>query len=114
MRLQTAEEDLIVWFNRRIDPVLARLPEGFWTVGLVSDDQAVLPLADRAATLPPRSVVALVKGQIPPSKPEVPPPPQEVPPVPETPQPAPQPDTVPGVPPQEVPPEVPPEETPKE
>lgn len=114
MRLQTAEEDLIVWFNRRIDPVLARLPEGYWTVGLVSDDQAVLPLADLAATLPPRSVVALLKGQIPPSTPEVPQPPQEVPVQPETPQPAPRPDDVPGNPPQEVPDKAPPEETPKE
>ncbi|MBN9316517.1 MAG: glycogen debranching protein GlgX [Devosia sp.] len=114
MRLQTADEDLIVWFNRRIDPVLARLPEGYWTVGLLSDDKAVLPLADRAATLPPRSVVVLLKGQIPPSKPEVPPQPQEVPVEPETPQPAPEPETVPGETPVEVPGNEPPEETPKE
>ncbi|MDC9825862.1 glycogen debranching protein GlgX [Devosia sp. ZB163] len=116
MRLQTADEDLIVWFNRRIDPVLARLPEGYWTVGLLSDDQAVLPLADGAATLPPRSVVVLLKGQIPPSQPQETPPqqPQEVPPQPETPQPAPQPDTVPGEQPQELPGNEPPEETPTE
>ncbi|HEY1156873.1 MAG TPA: hypothetical protein VGE95_11360, partial [Arthrobacter sp.] len=107
-------EDLIVWFNRRIDPVLARLPEGYWTVGLVSDDQAVLPVADRAATLPPRSVVVLLKGQIPPAKPEVPVPPQEIPVQPDTPQPPPQPDNVPGVPPEELPDDEPPEETPKE
>ena len=69
MRLQHDAEDLIVWFNRRIEPVLARLPEGYWTVGLVSDDRAVLPLADRAATLPPRSVIVLVKGRIPPERP---------------------------------------------
>jgi len=114
MRLQTVEEDLIVWFNRRIDPVLARLPEGYWTVGLVSDDQAVLPVADRAATLPPRSVVVLLKGQIPPAKPEVPVPPQEIPVQPDIPQPPPQPDNVPGVPPEELPGDEPPEETPKE
>jgi len=116
MRLQTPEEDLIVWFNRRIDPVLARLPEGYWRVGLLSDDKAVLPLADRAATLPPRSVVVLLKGQIPPSRPEVPQPdyPQEAPPQPETPQPVPEPETVPGETPVEVPAEVPTEEPPKE
>jgi len=96
--------------------VLARLPEGYWTVGLLSDDKAVLPLADRAATLPPRSVVVLLKGQIPPSKPETPPGnyPPETPPQPEQPQPAPEPDTVPGVPPEELPEDLPPEETPKE
>ncbi len=63
MHLVQGDDDLIVWFNRRIDPVLARLPEGYWKVGIVSDDRAVLPLADRAATLPPRSVVVLVRGQ---------------------------------------------------
>ena len=116
MRLQTDKEDLIVWFNRRVEPVLARLPEGYWTVGLLSDDKAVLPLADGAATLPPRSVVALVKEQIPSSQPDAPPPsyPEEVPVQPETPQPAPGPDVVPGNPPAEVPDDAPPEETPKE
>ena len=116
MRLQTAEEDLIVWFNRRIEPVLARLPEGYWTVGLVSDDKAVLPLADQAATLPPRSVVVLLKGQIPSDKPQIPPGdyPPEAPPQPEQPQPAPEPDIVPGEPPQEIPDAPPPEETPRE
>jgi glycogen debranching enzyme len=64
MHLVQGEDDLIVWFNRRVEPVLARLPEGYWTVGIVSDDRAVLPLADRAATLPPRSVVVLVRGKI--------------------------------------------------
>jgi glycogen operon protein len=116
MRLQTDKEDLIVWFNRRVEPVLARLPEGYWTVGLLSDDKAVLPLADGAATLPPRSVVALVKGQIPSNQPDAPPPsyPEEVPVQPETPQPAPGPDVVPGNPPAEVPDDAPPEQTPKE
>jgi len=116
MRLQHDKDDLLVWFNRRIDPVLARLPEGYWTVGLLSDDKAVLPLADGAATLPPRSVSVLVMGQVPATPPETPPPsyPEETPVQPDTPQPAPTPDTVPGNPPVEVPPGAPGEETPKE
>ena len=64
MQLAQGDDELIVWFNRRVEPVLARLPEGYWTVGIVSDDRAVLPLADRAATLPPRSVVVLVRGKV--------------------------------------------------
>jgi glycogen debranching enzyme len=65
MHLVQGDDELIVWFNRRVEPVLARLPEGYWTVGIISDDRAVLPLADRAATLPPRSVVVLVRGKMP-------------------------------------------------
>jgi glycogen debranching enzyme len=115
MRLQTADEDLIVWFNRRIEPVLGRLPQGYWTLGLVSDDKAVVPLADGAVTLPPRSVVVLVKAQIPENPPEVPPsPPQETPPQPEPPQPVEEPVGVPDNVPEEAPVETPPEETPRE
>ncbi|WP_417309954.1 glycogen debranching protein GlgX [Devosia sp.] len=62
MWLQSASEELIVWFNRRMEPVLAHLPDGEWTVGLVSDDQAHVAVADQAATLPPRSVTVLVKA----------------------------------------------------
>ncbi len=116
MRLQVPNEDLIVWFNRRMDPVLARLPEGYWQIGLASDDTAVVPLADGAVTLPPRSVVALVKGHIPSSQPDNTPPayPQEMPVEPETPQPAPEPDQAPGNTPTEVPQQEPPETTPRE
>lgn len=64
IRLTHGADDLIVWFNRRIEPVLARLPEGYWKAGLCSDDTAVVPVAAGAATLPPRAVVVLVKSQI--------------------------------------------------
>ena len=64
MWLQSASDELIVWFNRRMEPVLAHLPEGPWQIGLLSDDQAVLSVADGAATLPPRSVVVLVRGKV--------------------------------------------------
>jgi glycogen operon protein len=116
MRLQVPEEDVIVWFNRRMDPVLARLPEGYWTLGLASDDTAVVPLADRAVTLPPRSVIVLLKGQIPQPRPGTPPGqfPPETPVEPETPQPPPEPDQAPGNPPTEVPQQEPPEQAPEE
>ena len=104
MRLQTSGEDLIVWFNRRIEPVLVRLPKGFWQVALLSDDKAVLPIADGAATIPARSVVVLTMGQIPVT------PPVEIPPSPE-PGPADEPPNIPVEEPEEVPdvPEVPPQ-----
>lgn len=65
MHLVQGEDEVIVWFNRRTEPVLARLPDGYWVAGMVSDDRAVLPLADHAATLPPRTVVTLVRGTVP-------------------------------------------------
>ena len=61
MQLDIAGDDVLVWFNRRIDPVLARLPDPAWETALVSDDAANAPVADSAVTLPPRSVVALVR-----------------------------------------------------
>ncbi len=64
IRLTHGEDDVMVWFNRRIDPVLARLPEGYWKAGLCSDDRAVVPVAAGAATLPPRAVVVLVRSHI--------------------------------------------------
>jgi len=65
IRLVHGEDDLLVWFNRRIEPVLARLPEGYWKAELCSDDIAVVPVAAGAATLPPRAVVVLVRSHIP-------------------------------------------------
>lgn len=61
MQLDIAGDEVIVWFNRRIEPVLARLPDPAWETALVSDDAANAPVADSAVTLPPRSVVALVR-----------------------------------------------------
>jgi glycogen operon protein len=117
MHLTHAEDEVIVWFNRRIDSVRAKLPAGSWAVGFASDDPVDSPIAGDAIVLPARSVVALIRAQIPPGEPaEVPPQQQqEVPPAP-SPQEEPQraPDTVPGNPPQELPQRKPPEETPKE
>ncbi|MNU04267.1 hypothetical protein D3C72_2486050 [compost metagenome] len=54
---------MLVWFNRRVEPVVARLPEGHWAVGIQSDPGSEVPLTEGTATLPPRSVVALVRPQ---------------------------------------------------
>jgi glycogen operon protein len=60
MRLRQKDDDVLLWFNRRVEPVVARLPEGDWAVGIQSDPEANVPLTEGTATLPPRSVVALV------------------------------------------------------
>jgi glycogen operon protein len=97
MHLKTADDEVLVWFNRHAEAHPARLPAGPWEVGLLSDDQAEAPIAEGAITLPPRSVVALVRAYIPANEP------QEVPP-------APQPG--PGTEPTGVPPDGPPEKDP--
>jgi len=61
MHLRHKEDDVLVWFNRRIEPVVARLPEGEWMLGIQSDPGSDVPLTEGTATLPPRSVVALVR-----------------------------------------------------
>ena len=74
MQLATTDDALLVWFNRRAEPVDARLPEGPWEVGFVSDEGAS-PQVDEEGrvTIPARSVLALVRAQVPPGRPtEVP------------------------------------------
>jgi glycogen operon protein len=74
MQLKTADDEVLVWFNRHADAAPAHLPEGDWDVGFVSDEKEELPVADGVITLPARSVVALIRAQIPPDKPsEIPP-----------------------------------------
>lgn len=60
MHLRYKEDDVLVWFNRRIEPVVARLPEGNWSVGIQSDVGTDVALVENTVTLPPRSVIALV------------------------------------------------------
>jgi glycogen operon protein len=64
MWLRLSGDTLLVWFNRRVETVTAQLPKGSaaWVVGLVSDDTVEVEIAEdgQTATLPPRSVVALV------------------------------------------------------
>jgi glycogen operon protein len=81
MQLKTADDEVLVWFNRHAENIQARLPEGSWAVGLASDDKVPVGFTGRTIHLPPRSVVALIRAQIPPSEPvEVPPAPEPVPP----------------------------------
>jgi glycogen operon protein len=67
MQLNIAGDQVLVWFNRKAEAQDARLPEGEWSVGLVSDDQAEVTVAEGKTVLPPRSVLALVRppeGQV--------------------------------------------------
>jgi hypothetical protein len=63
MWLRLAGDAVLVWFNRRVETVTARLPKAAipWAVGLVSDDTAEVEIAEDGGSvaLPPRSVVAL-------------------------------------------------------
>ncbi|OYW98871.1 MAG: glycogen debranching enzyme, partial [Rhizobiales bacterium 32-66-8] len=61
MHLRHKDDDVLVWFNRKTEPVVARLPEGHWGVGILSDNTATLAMSDGTATLTPRSVVVLVR-----------------------------------------------------
>jgi glycogen operon protein len=61
MQLRYKGDEVLVWFNRRIEPVVARLPEGGWAVGIQSDPGEAVAITEGTATLPPRSVVALVR-----------------------------------------------------
>jgi glycogen operon protein len=120
MHLRTAEDEVLVWFNRRVEAVEAKLPPGAWTIGIASDDQVAVTVAEGRARLPGRSVVALVRAQVPPSRPvEIPPGPGPAQPT-EIPQQEPpegppiQPDQVPGNAPEELPVRNPPEGPPRE
>jgi glycogen operon protein len=61
MMLRHEDDEVLVWYNRRIDPVEAHLPEGDWAVGIQSDADADVSIENGVAHLPPRSVVALVR-----------------------------------------------------
>lgn len=61
MQLTHKDDQVLVWFNRRAEPVVARLPEGEWAVGILSDGTAEVAITDGTATLVPRSVVALIR-----------------------------------------------------
>jgi glycogen operon protein len=59
--LSAPADEVLVWFNRRAEPVEAQLPEGGWTVGLCSDAEAEVLIEPGRVMLPLRSVVALVR-----------------------------------------------------
>ena len=81
MHLNGAGDEVLVWFNRLTEEVTAQLPGGSWEVGMVSAPEADGVIGDGSLVLPPRSVVALFRAQIPAEPPpaEMPPPPSEVP-----------------------------------
>ena len=61
MHLRNKDDEVLVWFNRRIEPVVAHLPDSHWQVGIVSDHTAQVTLMESTATLTPRSVTALIR-----------------------------------------------------
>jgi glycogen operon protein len=61
MQLRHEDDEVLVWYNRRIDAVEAQLPEGDWAIGIQSDADAEVSIENGVANLPPRSVVALVR-----------------------------------------------------
>ncbi|WP_349236712.1 glycogen debranching protein GlgX [Devosia sp. 919] len=61
MHLCYGSDDVLIWFNRRHDSLVAQLPAGDWSVGLASDLHPVI--GGGTVTLGPRSVVALVRGK---------------------------------------------------
>ncbi|HWA18042.1 MAG TPA: glycogen debranching protein GlgX [Devosia sp.] len=101
MWVRTANDNVLVWFNRHAEPVEAKLPPGSWDAAMVSLDKAEPMIVPGSIVLPPRSLVALVpSAQIPPSEP-----PKEVP-RPPTPEPSKEPVPPPTSPPEEAPPPV--------
>ena len=77
MQLRTLDDEVLVWFNRHAETVTARLPVGGWAIGLLSDDHTPVPIEGNTIKLPPRSVVALIRAQIPKDEPpEIPPAPE--------------------------------------
>ncbi|HET8729049.1 MAG TPA: hypothetical protein VFO41_16225, partial [Alphaproteobacteria bacterium] len=113
MRLQAKGEDLMVWFNRTMDAVPAKLPGGKWRIAMLSDDHAEAPIGKGTVTLPMRSVVVIehdfeasgAPPDVPPGEPQEAPAgePQEVPVTNPDSNPQPQPDQLPGNAPEEVP-----------
>lgn len=62
MHLRNKDDEVLVWFNRRAEPVVARLPEGNWAVGIQSDNTTDVVFSEGTATLTPRSAMALVRA----------------------------------------------------
>ena len=83
MQLRTATDEILVWFNRHAESITAILPDGGWALGLASDDKTPVGFTGRTVHLPPRSVVALIRAQIPKDEPLEIPPAQEPPATPE-------------------------------
>ncbi len=63
MHLRHRSDEVLVWFNRRVEPVVAHLPEGDWTVGIQSDNTGRVQISNGTATLSPRSVIVLVRPE---------------------------------------------------
>ncbi|SFV30233.1 glycogen operon protein [Devosia crocina] len=63
MHIRHKDDEVLVWFNRRIESVAAQLPEGEWTVGIDSDPDTEVTIEDGQVQIGARSVLALVRTQ---------------------------------------------------
>ncbi len=63
MQLNILGDEVLVWFNRRIDPVTAHLPDANWEIGISSDEASAPAPTPGQVILPPRSVTALVRSE---------------------------------------------------
>jgi glycogen operon protein len=63
MDLKHKQDEVLIWFNRRIEAVEAKLPEGDWVVGIDSDPDTAVSIADGKVQIGARSVLALVRPQ---------------------------------------------------
>lgn len=61
MHLKHKDDEVLIWFNRRIDTVSAVLPEGKWVVGIDSDPDTAITIADGRVQVGARTVLALVR-----------------------------------------------------
>lgn len=63
MYLRHKDDEVLVWFNRRIEAVNARLPEGGWSIGIDSHPDTARVVIDGSVQVGARSVLALVRPQ---------------------------------------------------
>lgn len=63
MHIRHKDDEVLVWFNRRIESVSAQLPEGEWAVGIDSDPDTEVTIEDGQVQIGARSVLALVRTQ---------------------------------------------------
>lgn len=61
MYLRHKDDEVLVWFNRSIEAVNARLPEGGWSIGIDSHPDTAHVVIDGSAQVGARSVLALVR-----------------------------------------------------
>jgi len=62
MHLRVPDDEVLVWYNRQIEPVMAALPDGGWALGIASGDAESVTIADGHVRVPGRAVIVLVRA----------------------------------------------------